>query len=145
MIIRSNDDKYLASCSVDCTIKIFNLQKKIQEECFEIRPNCKLFPIDFMWISYPDAVKSMVITPDNKYIITGAADFNIRVFNMETKKLVHTFEGAHKDWVMGLSVSSDSRFLVSSSADNSLIKWDLEKMERSLTLEQAHQGKSFLL
>ena len=87
----------------------------------------------------------MVITPDNKYIITGAADFNIRVFNMETKKLVHTFEGAHKDWVMGLSVSSDSRFLVSSSADNSLIKWDLEKMERSLTLEQAHQGKSFLL
>ena len=82
------------------------------------------------------------MTPNNKYIIIGVADYSIRIYDLETKLLVHTFENAHNDWVMGLCVSSDSRVVVSCSPDKSIIKWDLFTMKRLQILPEAHLGKS---
>ncbi len=35
------------------------------------------------------------MTPDNKFIISGSSDKSIKVFDFETRELVHKFEKAH--------------------------------------------------
>ena len=87
-------------------------------------------------------MKSVAISPNSKYLVTGAADCSIRIFDLETKKPVHIFENAHKDWVMGLCISSDSKTLVSSSPDQAIIVWDLVNFKRKIVNEQPNTGDS---
>lgn len=88
-----------------------------------------------------DAIKSAAISPNNKYVIIGDADYAIRIYDLESKQLIHSFENAHSDWVMGLCISSDSRVVVSCSPDKALVKWDLFALKRLQILPDAHRGK----
>lgn len=128
---------------MDCTVRVFNLNTWKQEDVFEIRPNCKTpaLSIENKLIITTDSVGSMLISPNNKYIITGAGDFGIRIFDLETRQLLHTFENAHQDWVMGLCISSDSKYLASTSPDKRVIKWDLENMKQMNLIADAHEGE----
>ena len=95
-----------------------------------------------------DCIKSLAITPDNKYIITGAVDSGIRIFNLETKQPIMTLsksQGGHKDAVMGLCVSNDCTAFVSASIDRSIIKWDLSSYKVLHFREETHNGINFLL
>ena len=87
-----------------------------------------------------DCVKSVAITPNNKYVITGAVDGVVRVFDLTMKQLVANLDGIHKASVMGIAVSSNSRFLVSASIDCSIVKWDLSLMKMACVNDRAHRG-----
>lgn len=39
---------------------------------------------------------SLVLTPDDKYLISASWDCSIKVWNLETTKCVHIIKGAHK-------------------------------------------------
>jgi len=85
-----------------------------------------------------------VVTPDNKYIISGgASDYSIKVFDLHARKQVYHFQDAHKGWIKSLAVTSDSRFLVSGSGagEVSIKMFDLETKQVVHHFSNVHTGK----
>lgn len=60
------------------------------------------------------------------WIITGADDSQIRVFNYNTLEKVTTFE-AHPDYIRCLAVHPTQPLLLSGSDDMTIRLWDWEK------------------
>lgn len=73
---------------------------------------------------HDNLVSSLVITSDDKYIISGSTDKTIRVWDRETCEQVDMLLG-HKGMVSSLAISSDDKFVVSGSTDNKVRIWTL--------------------
>jgi len=43
----------------------------------------------------PEAITSIALTPDNKFLITGSGDRSIIIFDFQANKLVHQFQDVH--------------------------------------------------
>lgn len=65
---------------------------------------------------------SVAFTPDGKTLITGGRDNAVKVWDLESKKLVRTLTG-HHNWVDSLAVASDGKMLASTGGTIRL--WDL--------------------
>lgn len=63
----------------------------------------------------------------NSHIIAGNYDSNIRIWNLESARLVKTLKG-HKDWVYALSThlidQNSLPIVISGSYDSSVKIWD---------------------
>jgi FOG: WD40 repeat len=64
-------------------------------------------------------VNSLVITLDDKYIISGSWDNTIRIWDLLTKKLENVFKG-HDSWVNCVGVTRDMKHILSGGRDNYL-------------------------
>ncbi|UCC61798.1 MAG: protein kinase, partial [Anaerolineae bacterium] len=80
------------------------------------------------------AVFGVAFTPDGQYALTGggyvgygpvAEDNNLRLWNVETGKLIRVFEG-HAGAVTQIAIDSDGRRALSSAFDGTVRLWDLE-------------------
>jgi WD40 repeat protein len=59
-------------------------------------------------------VLSVVVTRDNKHIISGSADKTIKVWDIIEKiKEIKCFKDAHDGWVNSVAITSDNNFIVS--------------------------------
>ncbi len=63
-----------------------------------------------------DVVFAVAFSPDSKKIATAGADRTIRVFEVETGKLLTQIED-HADWIFGIAFSPDGKRLASASRD----------------------------
>lgn len=102
---------------------------------------------------YLGAVKSMAITSNDKYIISGSNDKSIKVFDLKAKKEVHHFENCHEgrfveweesyclDAVHSLVVTSDNKYIISGSWDKSIRVFDLQTFQDVYHFKNAHFGK----
>jgi WD40 repeat protein len=81
-----------------------------------------------------DAFSDAAFSPDGKLIAAGNFDRKVRVWDVETKHIVHTFEG-HGDSVSDVTFSPDGRLLASASADRTVRLWDLQEGRALLTLQ----------
>ncbi|MFO0956721.1 MAG: c-type cytochrome domain-containing protein [Isosphaeraceae bacterium] len=79
-----------------------------------------------------DAVFSVAFSPDGKKLAAAGADRAIRVFEVETGKLLVTIED-HADWILDLAFSPDSTRLASASRDKTSKVFDVEKKESLVT------------
>ena len=70
------------------------------------------------------AINALIITPDEKMIVTGGDDNLLRVWDLQTMKQITTLEG-HSKQILALKVFSNGRYIVSGSADNTIRIWDL--------------------
>ncbi len=70
-------------------------------------------------------VYSVVFTPDEKFIITGAGDGYVRVWDVETGEEVQRLTG-HTKAVNAVDITSDGKIILSGSADGTLRLWDFE-------------------
>jgi WD40 repeat protein len=70
-------------------------------------------------------VTALVISHDNKKIISASKDKTIKIWNLETGELVHTLKG-HKDSIQTLAFSPDGQIIASGSADKTIKLWHLE-------------------
>lgn len=72
------------------------------------------------------AVNGILLTKDDKKMISWSADGTIKIWDVEQGKLLKTLEG-HSQAVHGLQITKDERKLISySSFDNSIKVWDLD-------------------
>ena len=76
-------------------------------------------------ISY---VKSLAISCDNKYIVTGSSDKTIRVWDTEKRQQVAVLFG-HKSWVTYVLITSDNKYIVSASDDKTVRVWNFIEQE----------------
>ncbi len=69
---------------------------------------------------------SVVVTQDGRHVVSGGQDATVRLWDLQTGKLVHTFIG-HEGPVYGLVATSDGRRIFSvSDRDPAVRVWDVE-------------------
>jgi WD40 repeat protein len=81
---------------------------------------------------HSDSVLSLQFAPDGKRLVTGSADKFVRLVDLDTGKVVRSFEG-HTHHVLGVSIRRDGKVIASAGADNALRFWDAETGERRKT------------
>ena len=79
-----------------------------------------------------DVVFSVAFSPDSKKIATAGADRTIRIFEVETGKLLSQIED-HADWIFEVAFSPDGKRLASASRDKTSKVFDVEKKESLVT------------
>lgn len=84
---------------------------------------------------HTDAVYALVVSPDGKWIATGAYDQKIRLWDAATGKEIALLKG-HNGAVSGLSIRADGRVLASASADRTVKLWSIPSGQRLDTLSQ---------
>ena len=79
-----------------------------------------------------DSVFAVAFSPDGKRVAVGGADRAIRVFEVESGKLISTIED-HADWVLGLAFSPDGKKIATASRDKTSKVFDVRTRESLVT------------
>ena len=66
----------------------------------------------------------MAVTPDGKQVVSASKDKTLKVWDLETGRVLRTLEG-HSDYVMGVALTPDGKRAVS-AGDRTLKVWDLD-------------------
>ncbi len=122
-IAYSPDGKWMATASGDPGI--FGVVKLWRPEPTGCKPVRDL-------VETQDVVFSVAFSPDNKKIATAGADRTIRIFEVETGKLLSQIED-HADWIFAVAFSPDGKRLASASRDKTAKVFDVEKKESLVT------------
>lgn len=82
---------------------------------------------------HTEAVVKVVFSPDTRFIVTGAEDCTIRVWDAGTGACLQTLKG-HEKWVSGLAVSPGSDCIASHALDQTVRLWDLHSGASQIVL-----------
>lgn len=119
----SPDGKALATGGGDPSrsgeLMLWNLETKTFLKAFPDAHSDTVFSIDFSY--------------DGKLVASGAADKFVKVHDVESTKLVRSFEG-HTHHVLGVSFKADGSRVASSGADNAIKVWNMETGEQFRTI-----------
>lgn len=66
----------------------------------------------------------MVISSDQKFVVSGSFDNLVKVWDMNKGSLIRTLKG-HNRYVSSLALTSDARYIVSGSFDRMIKVWNL--------------------
>ncbi|RPA78251.1 WD40 repeat-like protein [Ascobolus immersus RN42] len=78
-------------------------------------------------------IRSVCFSPDGRYLATGAEDKQIRVWDIQERRITHTFSGHDQD-IYSLDFARDGRRIASGSGDRTVRVWDIESGSVLLTL-----------
>ncbi|WP_448266333.1 DnaJ domain-containing protein [Nostoc sp. DSM 114159] len=79
-------------------------------------------------------VFTTAISPDGQTLASGSSDNTIKIWHLDTGKLLHTLT-SHTKWVRCLAFSPDSQTLVSGSDDSSIVIWQVSTGKLLKTLK----------
>ena len=71
---------------------------------------------------HTSSVRTVAVTSDNKYIISGSHDKTIRIWNLLQKRQETVFRG-HTDSVNSVVVTSNNKYINSGSDDSTIRIW----------------------
>jgi WD40 repeat protein len=74
---------------------------------------------------HDDSINVIAISPDGKRLVSGGADNNIIVWDMNTGNKLKQFTG-HYEGVLALAISPDGYTLVSGGGDNLIKIWRVQ-------------------
>ncbi|MEO2033491.1 MAG: c-type cytochrome domain-containing protein [Planctomycetaceae bacterium] len=83
--------------------------------------------------AHSDTVFGVEFSRDGKFLLSGAADKFVKIFELESGKHVKSFEG-HTHHVMDVSWQADGSVVVSAGADNAIKIWNVETGEQKRTI-----------
>jgi len=85
-------------------------------------------------------IKAILVTSDEKYLITGWSDGTILIYDISQKKAVHKFRNVHEHGVKCLALTSDDQLVISGGfKDKNLKIFDIQNRGQKGTIENAHQ------
>ncbi|NIM12342.1 MAG: DUF4365 domain-containing protein [Candidatus Aminicenantes bacterium] len=83
---------------------------------------------------HKDWIKSVAVSPDGKWIVSGSADKTIKIWDMESGECRATLEG-HKDEVRCVAITPDGTRILSGSDDETIRVWDVQTTQKTATLK----------
>ncbi|MCE9534160.1 MAG: WD40 repeat domain-containing protein [Planctomycetes bacterium] len=87
---------------------------------------------------HSETVTSLAISPDGKTFVTGSRDRSIRVWDLNTTKVIRTLQG-HTDEVTSLAFTKDGTQLASASKDQNIRVWNLSSADEHRNFP-GHEG-----
>lgn len=70
------------------------------------------------------AVNAIAISPDGQTIASGNVDKTVKIWNLQTGKVIYTLSG-HKKEIWAIAISPDGKTLASGSGDKTIKLWDI--------------------
>ena len=91
---------------------------------YQLEENLSLLPLfaRALWANYR-LVDALAFSPDCHRLVTGDAGHLVRLWDVDTGRLVLTLRG-HEDFVTAIAFSPDGRWFVTASNDHTLRIWD---------------------
>ncbi|MCK5525153.1 MAG: WD40 repeat domain-containing protein [Thiomargarita sp.] len=90
---------------------------------------------------HTNVVLSLAFSPDNRYLVSGSADKNAIIWNLESKALGSRLSG-HIDHIYAVAFTPDSQRVVTGSYDHSLRLWQVRDGGLITTLK-GHTNKVY--
>lgn len=97
----------LASSSLDCTAKIWNVHTG---KCLST-------------LRHNDSVLSVAWSPDGQFLLSGSQDTTAKLWDVSTDRCLKILQG-HRQWIMSIDWSRDGQVLASGSMDQTARLWD---------------------
>ncbi|KAF2267384.1 WD40 repeat-like protein [Lojkania enalia] len=115
----SPDGRWIASCSADCTIKIWAYPSGALEHTLE---------------GHLAGISTLSWSPDSKILASGSDDKTIRLWDISTGQAHPTPFIGHHNYVYSIAFSPKGNMLVSGSYDEAVFLWDVRaaRVMRSL-------------
>lgn len=115
----SPDGQWLASCSADCTIKIWSAATGALQHTLE---------------GHLAGISTLAWSPDSRVLASGSDDKLIRLWDVSAGKALPTPLAGHHHYVYSLAFSPKGNVLVSGSYDEAVFLWDVRtaRVMRSL-------------
>lgn len=139
----SSDNKLIASASLDRSFIIWDFETGNQIFKYKTEPDFIINKgiIPELDSKFPNSAYSVDFSPDNKYIAVGSADHLVRIFDLNSFKLVDTLN-LHDNWVLEVEFSKHGEFMVSGAFSSEIIVWKTEPFEpiRILKNENGFNG-----
>lgn len=88
--------------------------------------------------AHQESVTGLVITPDGRRVISSSSDKTIKVWDLQTDRLILTLIG-HTAAVNSVAVGHEGRWCISGSADKTIKVWDLTTGQEIRTIN-GHDG-----
>jgi WD40 repeat protein len=85
------------------------------------------------WKGHDDTIYSLKVSPDGKYLLSGGADKNVRLWDVATRSLVAGLEG-HTNHVLAVCFNKDGSRIASAGADREIKIWDVANREQIISL-----------
>ncbi|KAI9841971.1 MAG: general transcription repressor [Thelocarpon superellum] len=79
-------------------------------------------------------IRSVCFSPDGRLLATGAEDKQIRVWDIQSRMIKHTFSGHEQD-IYSLDFSRTGRLIASGSGDRTVRLWNVETRQHVMTLQ----------
>ncbi|KAK3676456.1 general transcription repressor [Recurvomyces mirabilis] len=79
-------------------------------------------------------IRSVCFSPNGLFLATGAEDKIIRVWDIASRSIRHSFAGHDQD-IYSLDFASDGRYIASGSGDRTIRLWDIQENQCVLTLQ----------
>ncbi|KAG2057865.1 WD40 repeat-like protein [Suillus hirtellus] len=125
-VVHLHAKRQVITCSGDRSLRLWDLENSTQ--------------IGEDWRDEEDKakVRSMALSPNGKTIASGCYDKKVRLWNIETRKVIAKWLG-HTDLVYALCWSGDGKRVLSGSWDGTARVWDVESGETVLMIKTGHQ------
>lgn len=83
-------------------------------------------------IGHSDWIRSLAFSPDGKTILSSSNDRTVRVWDVETGRLLHLLTG-HRDRVKCVGISPDGQRMLSCSGDGQIRAWERSLLKHKQT------------
>jgi WD40 repeat protein len=80
----------------------------------------------------------MMVTHDNRCLVTGSSDKSIKIWSVDDKKLLFEIKNAHEESVRVLLLDNRNRNLISGSDDRCIKVWETTNWSNRYTINGAH-------
>ena len=110
----SSNEFFLASSSIDNTIKIWNLMDKYNPKPYTIK-------------SHTGCVRSVSFSRDSSLLISASDDKTAKIFQVQGQKFVSSLKG-HANWLTTAEFSkTDNTKAITAGTDRTVMLWDVNR------------------
>ena len=114
----SQDGRYWAAGCDDGTIVVWNTEEETKRRVLKGHSS------DVKTVGFIRAVKAVALSSDAKILISGGTDETVRVWEVETGRILHVLQG-HEAPVRSVAFQPDGSLLASGSYDGTIRLWDV--------------------
>ncbi len=119
-VVYSPDDQYIASASIDKTIRIWDANTL---KCIHILKG------------HTTVVMDVSFSPDSKHVVSTSPDNTIRVWDVSTGRCLFVIDN---EYISGSSFTTDGNKIISNFSDNSVNLWEFPSLQKLIDQTRKH-------
>ncbi|MDJ0510521.1 MAG: NB-ARC domain-containing protein [Crocosphaera sp.] len=123
----SSDGKFIISASEDNAVIIWDSETYFIKKEFKLKEQKN------------NPLRELFLSPDNQSFATGCDDYIVRLWGIETGKLLQSFK-SHDNWIRSIAFHPHKPLLGSSCEDGVIRLWDIKTGECLKVLKE-HKGR----